>query len=316
MGQDHIKTMKKMARVTPERQTRTWATTSTPKSASARRSPLSPARSSTISKAALSTSDEADSERPCETYSHQEAGRRERIVFLRVQPQIRRSLKLILTLSRCCRSGTIAVCPACGSLSLQLGWISKYHVEPFESLCCPVMSINHGKPEKKKEKFSQNHVCCYLGQNQSKVSPDRIIWIWRIDKWHILGCKKLEMGRGGKIEKEREVKSCSSRRKSLLCPPERRAWGKKCNDRNFGILWMLLQPHFQETLTMRHKWRGNERKPASFGQMTKRPWKKIIMSHEIGHKVKLPWAWLQCCDSEFACLCRSLSPLHITPSLG
>lgn len=43
------------------------------------------------------------------------------VTFLRSQPWIRRSLALILTLSKCWSSWTLAIRPTCGPLSLRLG---------------------------------------------------------------------------------------------------------------------------------------------------------------------------------------------------
>lgn len=74
-------------------------------------------------------SDEVDSERPYERYLHQAAERGEITLLWRSQPWIRRLLKLILTLRKYWRPWTLAVCPTCRLLSLQLGWISKHHVE-------------------------------------------------------------------------------------------------------------------------------------------------------------------------------------------
>ena len=122
---------------------RAWAMTSTPTSASVRRSPLSPARTLKLGSRLRHTSHKADSERPCERLQGERERERERerdkITFPRSQPWIR-SLKLILTLRRCWSSWTLAVCPTCGSLSLQSGWISKHHTELFESFHCNIIN--------------------------------------------------------------------------------------------------------------------------------------------------------------------------------
>lgn len=50
--------------------------------------------------------------------------------------------------SWCWHPWTWAVCPACRSLSRPLGWISRHHVEPLESVCCAaILSINHRQPK-------------------------------------------------------------------------------------------------------------------------------------------------------------------------
>lgn len=72
----------------------------------------------------------------------------ERTTFPKSQPWMRMSLQLILTLRKCWRSWTWVVCPACTSLSLPLGWISRHHGEPLESVCCAaILSINHRQPK-------------------------------------------------------------------------------------------------------------------------------------------------------------------------
>jgi hypothetical protein len=58
-------------------------------------------------------------------------------------------LKLTLTLRKCWSVWTLAISPTCKSLSPQLGWISKHHVELFKSFYWDVIfSINPGTPKK------------------------------------------------------------------------------------------------------------------------------------------------------------------------
>lgn len=65
------------------------------------------------------------------------------IMFLRSQSWIWRSF---LSLRNCWSSWSLAVCPICRSVGLQLGWISKHHMELFESFCCAaISSVNLGK---------------------------------------------------------------------------------------------------------------------------------------------------------------------------
>lgn len=89
-------------------------------------------------------------------YLYQAAGRGEKgeiTLFLRSQPWIKRSL----THRRCWSFWSLVICSTCTSLSLQLSWISKHLVEPFEIfLLCSNIFNKPWTIKKKKKSYLSN----------------------------------------------------------------------------------------------------------------------------------------------------------------